>query len=157
MRQAVLAVANPAKHKLTGDAGEQFVVERVRCPNCNHALQLLPASYPLFDVQCTACLFRAQVKSPGHKPTSRIRGAGWSILSGALRTGAPVPPLIANFQWNEGGSVHREVRFYPFVPRAHLKPRALSTNPEHPRAHYQMFDYVGLDALPYFPLLSERG
>lgn len=141
--------------KLTGEAGEQFVVERVPCPNCRKALQQLPESYPLYDVQCTACLFRAQVKSPGHKPGARLRGAGWKILSGALRTGATVPPLIVNFQWQSGDSVEREVRFYPFVPQQHLVPRPLSKNPDHPRASYQMFDYVGLSELPYFVLLKE--
>ena len=144
-----------ARYKLAGESGEQFVVERIPCPHCGGRLQQLPQSYPLFDVQCTSCLFRARVKSPGHKPGSRVRGAGWKILSGALRTGTPVPPLIVNFQLKESGTVRREVRFYPFIPRKNLRHRALSRDPEHPRAQYRMFDYVGLDDLPSLLLLEE--
>jgi hypothetical protein len=146
-----------ASHKRTGDAGEAFVVANVGCPNCGKDLQRLPESYPLYDVQCSACLFRAQVKSPTSKPKpgTRIRGAGWSILSAALKAGGTVPPMIANYHWEEQGKLHREVRFYPFIERANIKRRPLSRNPDHPRAAYQMFDYVGVSALPHFVLLRQ--
>lgn len=138
--------------KTIGDAGERYVQENVPCPNCGKALQGLPESYPLYDVQCTSCLFRAQVKAPGRRPASRIRGAGWSILSGALRTGATVPPLIAAYSWVEAGEPRSEVRFYPFIPKDRLRPRALSKRPDHPRASYKMFDYERLHDLPHFTL-----
>ena len=42
--------------------GEKVVVEKVPCPNCGKRLMPLPPNYPLYDLQCTGCLFRAQVK-----------------------------------------------------------------------------------------------
>ena len=49
--------------KMTGDQGEVDVVEKIVCPNCGKKMSQLPNSFPLYDLQCTACNFRAQVKS----------------------------------------------------------------------------------------------
>ena len=137
-------------HKETGDWGEQFVVSNVECPNCGKSLSLLPAGYPLFDVQCTACLFRAQVKTANARPAARIRGAGWGVMSAALKSGAAVPPMLAVYRWLDDGARRVEVRFYPFIPRGHLKSRPLSKDPHHPRANYWMFEYFGMQRLPHY-------
>jgi len=59
-----------------------------------------------------------------------------------------VPPLIANFRWQEQGQTKQEIRFYPFVPKENLKKYQLP--PTARRANYWMFNYIGLDRLPYF-------
>ena len=59
-------------NKVTGDIGELEVIKLVACPNCNRKLMLLPKGYPLYDVQCTGCSFRAQVKTNQSK--RRIKG-----------------------------------------------------------------------------------
>ena len=131
-----------------------FVCEHVACPNCSRKLGLLPESYPLFDVQCEACLFRAQVKTSSRKPGKTIRGAGWSIMEATLKAGGSVPPLLAVYAWESEGQDRRTVRFYPFVPSSHLEDRQLSKDPAHPRANYRMFEYRRMNELPYFPLLD---
>jgi len=75
-------------------------------------------------------------------------------MSAALKTGATVPPLLAVHAWTETGYERREVRFFPFIPRDHLKDRPLSQNTDHPRASYRMFEYVRMNELPYFRLLQ---
>jgi len=62
--------------KSRGDQGEDEVVQKVKCPNCRSKLMKLPPSFPLYDVQCTRCLFRAQIKSARCKPKNEIFGAG---------------------------------------------------------------------------------
>ena len=47
-----------SKNKISGDAGELDVVEKVPCPNCGKKLMILPQNYPLYDVQCVGCNFR---------------------------------------------------------------------------------------------------
>ena len=64
-------------NKQTGNQGEQEVVDLIACPNCGKKLMLLPPNYPLYDVQCTACSFRAQIKTNNSKPKSEVFGAGW--------------------------------------------------------------------------------
>jgi len=65
-----------------------------------------------------------------------------------LKSGFITPPLIANFKWRDKSGFHQEIRFYPFVPKKNLKKYKL---PEHARrANYWMFNYVGLDNLPFF-------
>ena len=111
---------------------------------------LLPPGYPLYDVQCVACLFRAQVKTNNSKPKGEIFGAGWQIMEKVMKAGYMIPPTITNFKWEEGGKKHQEIRFYPFIPKASLKKYQL---PEHAkRANYWMFNYTGMTALPYFVL-----
>lgn len=137
-----------AGNKKAGDIGEQEVVDFVPCPNCSKKLMLLPPNYPLFDVQCTGCSFRAQVKTNMSKPKKEIFGAGWDIIEKVLKSGYMIPPLIANFKWTEKGEDKQEIIFYPFVPKTNLKKRQLS--PTARRSNYKMFNYVGLDELPNF-------
>lgn len=139
--------------KIAGDYGEQEVVSKVPCPNCGKPLMTLPPGYPLFDVQCTGCSFRAQVKTNQSKPRSVILGAGWEIMNKVLKSGYLTPPLIANFKWQEKGVARQEIRFYPFVPKTNLRKYQLS--PTAHRANYWMFRYEGLDELPHFMLYLE--
>ena len=114
---------------------------------------LLPPNYPLFDIQCTGCSFRAQVKTNQSRPKKEIFGAGWDIMEKVLKSGYTVPPLIANFIWKEKDQDKQEIRFYPFIPKDNLKKKILS--PEARRANYKMFNYIGLDKLPYFKLFEK--
>lgn len=135
-------------NKKAGDAGEKEVIDMVECPNCAKKLMLLPTNYPLYDVQCTGCSFRAQVKTIKSKPKDEIFGAGWEIMEKVLKSGFMVPPLFANFKWIQNGTQQQEIRFYPFIPKSNLKKRQIS--PTAKRANYKMFNYVGLSNLPYF-------
>lgn len=141
-----------SNNKPIGEAGEQEVVDLIPCPNCGKKLMVLPPNYPLYDVQCTGCLFRAQVKTNNCKPKGEIFGAGWDIIDKVLKAGVIVPPLIANFKWNTKEEEHQEIRFYPFVPKKNLKKRVLSA--EARRSNYAMFNYIGIDTLPYFILYT---
>lgn len=137
-------------NKVSGDAGEQEVVDLVPCPNCLKKLMLLRASFPMSDVQCSGCNFRAQIKTNNSKPKPEIFGAGWDITDKVLKAGYMMPPLVANFKWLEEGVQKQEIRFYPFVPKINLKKRQLSSAAR--RANYRMFNYIGLDKLPFFVL-----
>jgi DNA-directed RNA polymerase subunit RPC12/RpoP len=137
-------------NKHWGDQGEKEVVELVQCPNCGKDLMLLPPNYPLYDVQCTGCSFRAQVKTNRSKPKSEIFGAGWQIIEKVLKSGFLTPALIANFKWKDKDIQHQEIRFYPFVTKKNLKKYQLPSTAK--RANYWMFNYVGLDKLPYFTI-----
>jgi len=86
-------------NKTKGAIGEKDVVEKVLCPNCNKKLMLLPENYPLVDVQCTACNFRAQIKTINSKPKDIILGAGWEIMNKVLKSGYMVPSIFLNFKW----------------------------------------------------------
>ena len=108
----------------------------------------LPRNYPLFDVQCTGCSFRAQVKTNNCKPKGVLFGAGWQIMEKVLKSGYMVPPLFLNFKWEEKSVAHQEIRFYPFVPKINLHKYQLSEKAR--RANYWMFRYVGMEKLPYF-------
>ena len=140
-------------NKQAGDAGELEVIALVPCPNCGKKLMNLPPSYPLYDVQCTGCSFRAQVKTNSSKPKPVIFGAGWNIMDKVLKSGFITPPLIANFKWEDKTGKHQEIRFYPFVPKKHLKKHQLS--PTARRANYWMFNYIDLHKLPYFVLYTK--
>jgi hypothetical protein len=72
-------------NKKAGDVGEQEVVDLVPCPNCGKPLMKLPPNYPLVDIQCTGCTFRAQVKTNRSKPKSIVFGAGWDIVEKTLK------------------------------------------------------------------------
>ena len=137
-------------NKQFGDAGEQEVIELVRCPNCGKELMLLPPNYPMCDVQCSGCTFRAQIKTNHSKPKAVIYGAGWEIMNKVLKSGYLVPPLITNFKWAEKGVERQEIRFYPFVPKKNFDKYQLPETAR--RANYWMFRYKELDALPYFIL-----
>lgn len=137
-----------SKNKESGDAGEKMIVEHIACPNCQKKLMVLPPNYPLYDVQCTGCSFRAQVKTSQSKPKAVIFGAGWDIMEKVLKSGFITPPIFVNFIWQEKGKGRQEIRFYPFVPKTNLRKYQLSSTAR--RANYKMFNYVGLDKLPYF-------
>jgi hypothetical protein len=118
-------------------------VARVRCPNCKAKLFRLPPSFPMYDVQCSKCVFRAQVKSALCKPKSQIFGGGWSMMEKNTRTGQFVPPLIVNFRWRRpSGSAGQVVVFFPFLTKDNLKPRVRSESGSHPG--YKEFNYVNL-------------
>lgn len=135
-------------NKEAGDTGELEVVKLVPCPNCGKKLMLLPPGYPLYDVQCSGCSFRAQVKTNMSKPKSVVFGAGWDVMDKVLKSGFMTPPIFVNFKWRGEKKGKQEIRFYPFVPKTHLRKYQLS--PRARRANYKMFNYVGLDELPYF-------
>ncbi len=143
-----------AGNKKAGDQGEQEVIQLVLCPNCGKKLMGLPTGYPLFDVQCTGCSFRAQVKTNQTKPKKVIFGAGWEIMNKVLKSGFITPPLITNFKWSDKNGKHQEIRFYPFIPKANLKKHRLSKTAR--RANYWMFNYVGLDKLPHFVVYQKK-
>jgi len=141
-----------SNNKQQGDIGEQEIVGLIPCPNCSKKLMALPPNYPLYDIQCTACSFRAQIKTNNKKPAKEIFGAGWEIVEKVLKSGFLMPPLITNYKWQENNESRQEIRFYPFVPKANLK-KSLRDIKSHSRK-YWMFNYVGLDKLPYFILYS---
>jgi len=141
-------------NKTTGDFGEAEIVALIPCPNCEKKLMTLPKNYPLFDIQCTGCSFRAQVKTVNSKPKKEILGAGWQIVDKVMKSGYMVPSLIVNFKWNEKDVKKQQIRFYPFVPKINLKKYQLSEKAR--RAKYWMFRYSGLDELPHFTLFSQN-
>lgn len=140
-------------NRIAGDAGEKEVVRLVSCPNCRKKLMKLPPNYPLYDIQCTGCSFRAQVKTNNSKPKDEIFGAGWEVIDKVMKSGFMIPPIIVNYKWSEGGRKMHEILFYPFVPRTHLKKRQLSSQAR--RANYKMFNYIGLKELPYLKLYGK--
>ncbi|MFA6410845.1 MAG: DpnI domain-containing protein [Candidatus Buchananbacteria bacterium] len=142
-----------SNNKLHGDEGEQEIVDLVPCPNCGKSLMLLPKNYPLYDVQCKGCSFRAQVKTNQSKPKAVVFGAGWDIMEKVLKSGFITPPIFLNFKWQEKGVDKQEIRFYPFVPKINLRKYQLS--PTARRANYRMFNYIGLDKLPFFVLFKK--
>ena len=135
-------------NRQSGDIGEKEIIRLVSCPNCGKKLMALPSNYPLYDVQCTGCSFRAQVKTNQSKPKAVVFGAGWDIMEKVLKSGFITPPIFANFKWEEKEKNRQEIRFYPFVPKLNLRKYQLSAKAR--RANYKMFNYVGLDTLPYF-------
>lgn len=143
----------PGLNKQFGDMGEREVVELIPCPNCSKELMVLPPNYPLFDIQCSGCSFRAQIKTNQSKPKNEIFGAGWEVTNKVLKSGYPMPPLITNYKRTDEAGEHQEIRFYPFIPKRNLKPRTLSAKAL--RANYKMFNYIGLDTLPHFVLYKK--
>lgn len=133
-----------------GDSGEKEIVKHAPCPNCGKKLTGLPKNYPLYDVQCEGCSFRAQIKTSNSASKSTVRGAGWDIIHKVLKAGFLSPPLIVNFK---PAGREQEILFFPFVPRSHLKKYNLSEN--HRQANYAMFDYCGLVELPRFRLAKK--
>lgn len=144
-----------AKSKQEGSKGEQEIIDLIKCPNCGAKLMSLPVGYPLFDVQCKKCLFRAQIKTNNCKPKDQVFGAGWDIMQKNLRTGQMIPPLIVNFKWQEGSSQRRKVIFFPFLTKKNIKLKIRSESGAHPG--YQEFNYVGLldENTPKTVLLEE--
>ena len=135
-------------NKETGDAGEIEVCNLVECPNCGSKLALLPPSFPLADILCSRCQFRAQVKTVSHKPSDTILGAGYDIYEKVFKAGYLLPPLFANFKWNDkDGRINQEIRFYPLISKKNIKSYTLSEKAV--RANYRMFRYVGLNNAPF--------
>ncbi len=134
----------------TGELGEIEVVKLVPCPNCSKQLMKLPKGFPMYDVQCSGCLFRAQVKTTTSSPRNSIRGAGWDIYEKVMKAGYLSPALFINFRWFTKEGLNREIRFYPFIAKGNIKMYQLP--PEAKRANYKMFRYVKLNTIPYFVL-----
>lgn len=139
-----------ANNKQSGDIGEKEVVDLIPCPNCGKKLMILPPNYPMYDVQCTACNFRAQVKTNNCKPKNVIFGAGYDIYEKVLKAGYLAPPLFVNFRWSDKEGFKREIRFYPFISKGNIKKYTLSPNARH--ANYRMFRYEKLDKIPHMIL-----
>ena len=111
------------KRKDNGEIGEKDVCELVKCPNCNKKLIQLPRNYPLFDVQCESCYFRAQIKTSSKKPVDTIPGSSYNIMLIARKIGLILPPLIVNYKWKDEKKKQRhEIRFYPFVSIRNMYP-----------------------------------
>lgn len=140
-----------------GVRGEREVIKLVSCPNCGKKLIALPSNYPLYDVQCTGCSFRAQIKTNNSKPKNEIFGATWEIMDKVLKAGFITPALLVNFQWFENSKKHSEIRFYPFVPRRNLRKRF--TKIKNPKRALWMFNYTGMNDMkrvPYFILYKHN-
>jgi len=115
----------------SGTEAEQFVI---------------PTGFPLYDLDCTRCLFRAQVKRILSPPRNRIRGASWEVLNHHLKTGQLVPPIFACFGWKTGEPTPQIIFFFPFVPATHLRKRVLSEN--HATPGRKMTEYERMLELP---------
>lgn len=140
-------------NKPKGDAGEKEVVRRVPCPNCGRKLMLMPKNYPMYDIQCTACNFRAQVKTNHTRPHREIFGATWQIMNKVLKAGYLVPALFVLFKWSGKGGAKSELRFYPFIPKHHLKP--YKTYIKKQKRRLEMFNYRSVDTIPYFIFIKD--
>jgi len=139
-------------NKVVGTEGEKEVVELIPCPNCQKKLMLLPENYPMYDIQCTGCTFRAQIKTNNSKPKDIVFGAGWDIMEKVLKAGFLVPALITNFKWKEGGRQRQEIRFYPFIKKSNLIKRI--ANIKSKNRVYKMFNY-DLKDLKYYTLYEK--
>ncbi len=137
-------------NRQAGSQGEQEVIDLISCPNCGNKLVLLPTGFPMYDVQCSRCMFRAQIKTVNSRPRTSIFGAGYDIYEKVLKAGYLSPPLIINFRWESDDAFSREIRFYPFIAKGNILKYQLS--PTARRANYKMFKYVKLDKIPYLVL-----
>ncbi len=130
-----------AMSKQVGELGEKFIVENLPCPNCGNELMRLSPGFPLYDVQCTSCIFRAQVKSARTKRCpNEVFGAGWRILNAALKTGQLIPPLLLHLHSDEGKEKHDRVFFFPLLTTGQIKKYTATVRGR----KYEMFKYVGL-------------
>ncbi len=141
---------NKVSNKDAGDLGEKEVVDLVLCPNCNKKLMLLPRNFPMYDVQCTGCTFRAQVKTNNCKPRNIIFGSGYDIYNKVLKAGYLSPSLIALFRWNTKNGLCREIRFYPFIAKGNIQKYTPKETAK--RKNYKMFLYAKLDKIPFMVL-----
>lgn len=143
----------PKTKKESGDNGEKEVVELIPCPNCGKKLMILPPNFPMYDIQCTGCTFRAQVKTNNCKPKNVIFGAGYDIYEKVLKAGYLSPPLIVNFRWNGENGFCQKIIFYPFIAKGNIKKYTLSSTAK--RANYKMFRYEKLDKIPSISLYEQ--
>jgi hypothetical protein len=118
-------MANRTQKQKVGDAGEKEIARHAPYPNCGKRLKVLPKNYPLYDVQCEGCFFRAQVKTKGSSPKPTVRGAGWEIINKVLKAGFLAPPLIVNFKWQKGKQTQSKILFFPFVTKGNMEDYAL--------------------------------
>jgi DNA-directed RNA polymerase subunit RPC12/RpoP len=138
--------AKMANNSYVGDSGESYLTKRIACPNCGKGLMKLPRGFPLFDVQCKNCFFRAQIKTSRTKDSNRIYGAGWEILNKTLKSGYAVPPLIVIHRFGKRNTPPK-IRFYPFIPRRNLEKYELKNIVGSTRWR---FIYKDLTQLPHF-------
>ena len=135
-----------SKPHVSGAKGELEIINDYKCPNCNSKLLRLPASFPLFDVQCQRCLFRAQVKTTTDcAPKDQIFGAGWDILEKNLKAGHLIPPLIVIFNWQDKKTkkLNKKIFFFPFLTeKKNIHHRKRSHKGKRPG--YPEFNYIGL-------------
>jgi hypothetical protein len=131
-----------------GTEAEEFVCANVPCPSCTSPLRPLPGGYPLLDVECTGCLFRAQVKRVKMKPRSRLRGGSWGPVDVWLKTGFLLPPMLVCFDWPAGEAGPGSIYLFPLVPKKNVKRRRLS-EAHKTAAGRVMTEYVDMLQLPY--------
>lgn len=136
-----------------GTLGEKDVVKKVPCPNCGKRLRLLPPGFPLYDVQCEGCVFRAQVKTNRSAPKNEIFGSGYAVLRHSMAIGQLIPPLIANFVWTEGRTLHQRIVLYPMITKENIRKRTRGSDGSHPG--YEEFNYIGMRSAPQ-AVLYER-
>jgi hypothetical protein len=136
-----------------GTEAEAFVASHVACPSCGNALRPLAPGYPMYDVECTRCLLRAQVKRIAMAPRDRIRGASWDVLRHHVRTGHLLPPMFACFGWPSSAEEPQTVWFFPLIPVTNLRKRVLSERHQTPGR--KMAEYVDMRAVPHFVVFCE--
>lgn len=135
----------------SGERAVEFVIALVKCPYCVKTLVDLPRATPVYDIACTRCEFRAQVKSVETKKRSRIRGASAGPLAGLRLAGKASPPLIVVWGWDGVDRTATEVSLFPLVPWSHIRERVLPDT-HSTMAGRRMVDYHGLSTLPHFSL-----
>jgi hypothetical protein len=146
-------VAKTISNSESGERAVQFVLANVRCPYCEKALMDLPRATPVYDVACSRCEFRAQVKSVETSIRSRIRGASARPLVGLRLAGKLSPPLIVVWRWDGERRTADEVSLFPLVPWSHVRERVLPAN-HATMAGRLMVDYHDLGRLPKIPLYA---
>jgi DNA-directed RNA polymerase subunit RPC12/RpoP len=144
-------MAKVISNTASGERAVEFVLAQVKCAYCEKALVDLPRATPVYDVACSRCEFRAQVKSVETHMRRRIRGASARPLAGLRLAGKSSPPLIVVWGWDGEARSAERVTLYPLVPWRHIRERALSQNHE-TMAGRLMVDYHDLHLLPFFEL-----
>jgi hypothetical protein len=130
-----------------GTEAERFIIDQLSCPSCGSSLRQLPTGYPLYDLECVRCLFRAQVKRVKAGPRDRLRGGSYDLVSHHLKTGHLLPPLFVCFGWATGAVNPSEVWLFPLVPAKNVKLRVLSE--KHSTPGRRMAEYVEMRKLPH--------
>lgn len=146
-----VTVAKTISNTESGERAVEFVLTQIKCPYCEKALIDLPRATPVYDVACSRCEFRAQVKSVETPRRKRIRGASARPLAGLRWAGKSSPPLIVVWGWDGKNRSAEQVTLYPLVPWRHVRERALPDK-HATMAGRLMVDYHDLDLLPYFAL-----
>jgi|ERR1039458_3979989 hypothetical protein len=135
----------------SGERAVEFVLAQVKCPYCGKTLIDLPRATPVYDVACSRCEFRAQVKSVETRKRSRIRGASARPLAGLRLAGKLSPPLSVVWEWDGTVRSAAEISLFPLVPWSHLHERAPPANHAMMPGRL-MVDYHDLQLLPHFEL-----